>query len=193
MCCAQTAAPEGGKNDVGEIGSGVSAAIKAKRPQATTFADRTAKCAHIPIQTLPKSSQNHPQTLPKLSQNRSQTLLGAHEASKSAQEGPKTRPRRAQRRSRAPQSGPRVPESCPRSARDAPKPLPNRSWRAPGPHFRMLLAESSVQEAVGPIFARFLRCALDGRHAFRIGFSNTKRLLGFFHIASSHARRNIEK
>ena len=83
---------------------------------------------------------------------------GAQEHQRCAQDAPKRWPR-------APKSAPRAPKSRPRGARGTSKPGKNQPRSAPGPHCHALLAENVVQEAVGPIFACFLRRALNGRHA----------------------------
>jgi len=119
--------------------------------------------------TLPNGVPNGARIQPKSMKNRARAHLGQQWAAKRGPRAPKKRPRRAQaapkRRPRAPKSAPRAPKSRSRGARETSKPRKNQPRSAPGPHFHALMAENLVQEAVGPIFVRFLRRALDGRHA----------------------------
>ena len=150
---------------------------------------RAKTCSRSPPKispARPQTSQNRCKMEPELVWGSIWQPRGAQEHQTCAQEATKRRPR-------APKSGPREAKSRPSGTREAPKPLPNRPRCAPGPHSRALLAESSVQEAVGTIFARFLCRAPDGRHAFRISFNGVSCTSSMFRIACSRARKNIEK
>ena len=52
--------------------------------------------------------------------------------------------------------GPRVRKGRPRLSREAPKAHRIRTWRAPAPRCQALITKSSVQEAVGSTWPRFL-------------------------------------
>ena len=106
----------------------------------------------------PKWNQNPPQIDEKSSPSPSWAAVGSQEGPKSTKDVPKRWPR-------ASESGPRAPKSRPRGARETSKPGKNQSRSAPGPHCHALSAENVIQEAVGLIFACFLRRALDGRQA----------------------------
>ena len=120
----------------------------------------------------PKALQNPAWHVPKPSKIEARSALGRRNAPKRRQKSAKRRPRGSKTRPRAPKKCPRGPKrrprasrSWPRAAQDGPRPLQNRARSAPGPHFHALLTETLVQEAAGPFFSRFLRRALDARHA----------------------------
>ena len=64
-----------------------------------------------------------------------------------------------------PKRHPRVPKSHPRGVWEMPESLQNPFRNGSGPNFRTLLAEICVEEAAGPILARFLYRARDGHFA----------------------------
>ena len=115
-----------------------------------------------PGATPPNGAPNGARIQPKSMKNRARAHLGQQLAAKKGPRAPKMCPRCAQEVAK---SAPRAPKSRPRGARETSKPGRNPPRSAPGPHSHALLAENVVQEAVGPIFACFLRRALDGRHA----------------------------
>ena len=142
---------------------------------------------------LPKASKTQPGTSLNLPKSSPRASLAAEMHPKA----PKNHPRGAQE---APKRGQEPPKSTqksakwhPRAAQEGPNPLQNRAQQAPGRVLGTMFAGSSVRQAPGSNFDGFLRRALDGRHAFRIGFSNTKRLSGLFRIASSQTQKNLEK
>ena len=81
----------------------------------------------------------------------------------------------------------------PRRAGKAPKPLQKRARRAPRRVCSTIFANSSVRQAAESNFVCFLHGALDGRHEFRIGFSNTKWLSDDFHCVAFYMRLGSEK
>ena len=120
------------------------------------------------ISALKNTAMGRPKTFPDAPgtfQNRSRATLGKHLPAGSTQERPRDAQEAAKGQPKAPRSAPRAPKSRPRGARKATKPLQNRPRSAPGPHFHALLVETLAEEAVGLIFSRFLRRALDGQHA----------------------------
>ena len=137
----------------------------------------------------PEAFQNPVRQPPKPPKIEARGALSSQHAPKSAQETPKRPPRGP----RAAQESPKASQVHPRAAPEGPRPLQNRARGPPRQVFSTILVESAVRQASGSNFARFWRRALEGRHAFRIGFSNTKRMSGLFRIACVRGQRNIEK
>ena len=183
MCCARTAALQGEEKSLCKCQYGFPAAFNAVY---TCKRACTKKTSPNRVQEPPKYSLDPSGNLQNRPRSRIWQPRGSQEHRSCAQDTPNSHPR-------APKNAPGPSKSHPRDTQEAPKPFPNRFRHAPGRHFQALLTDSSVQKAVGSFLACFLRCALDGRHAFRIGFSNTKRLSGPFRIGGACAHKNLEK
>ena len=141
----------------------------------------------------PEALQNPAPQPPKPPKIEAGDALSSQHAPKSAQETSKTRPRSSQEGPRAAQERPKAGQVRPRADPEGPRPLQNRARGPPREVFSAILAESVVRQASKSNFARFLRRAQNGRHAFCIGFSNTKRLSGFFRIACVRGQKNLAK
>ena len=161
MCCAQTAAPDGTKNIVGECVHGFSAAISALCVQAPeeNEADRSETPRH---RSCNAQRGTYPLEARKTSfrrlQNPSRQGPGAPRRGKMHPRGARKRPRDAQerprgaqdtpkRRPRAPKRRPRAPERDPEAAQEAPKPLENRARSAPRRVLGLIFAPNWVRQA----------------------------------------------
>ena len=177
MCCARTAALQGGtKNQsfLQQLMHHVNPASACKNP--------AKNCTR----SLPKPSLDPPQTSQNRGRRAKMRPRVLHECPRGTPEAPKRHPR-------APKRRPRTPKRRPRDAREAPRPLQNRAGHAPRCILGTFFAGTSVRKAPGSIFDRFLRRTWTGRHVFRYGFFHTKRLSDLVSTASARARKNLEK
>ena len=181
MCCARTAALQGGtKNQsfLQQLMHHVNPASACKNP--------AKNCTR----SLPKPSLDPPPNLPK---SRPGASMRAKMRPRVLHECPRGTPEAPKRHPRAPKRRPRTPKRRPRDAREAPRPLQNRGGHGPRCILGIFFAGTSVRKAPGSIFDRFLRRTWTGRHVFRYGFFHTKRLSDLVSTASARARKNLEK
>ena len=92
-----------------------------------------------------------------------------------------------------PKSGQKPAKRRPGVAQEGPRALQNQARRARRPVFSVIFAESSVRPGLEANFASFLRCALDGRYAFRISFNGVLRTSSMSRGACPRARENFGK
>ena len=161
------------------------------------LAQINALCRSTNAQTCLRRVTKPFRDLPK---NTSNPRAGGPES----QDAPKRRPRQAKRpprgHQRRPRKRPRAPKRRPREAPRRPRGAKNPSKIEVGdfPERNFSYSQAGLpwctfQIAVGSIFLCFVAHERSGRHAFRIGFSNTKRLSGRVRIACVRARTNLEK
>ena len=180
MCCARTAALQGGTKCPCECHAGLPAAIK-------------ALSSKIVAKTAPRALQNpagrHPKPIkiePGGTHENPDATKSAQHTLKGAQVTPKSVPKLLK-------SCPRALQTRPRQAREAPKPLQNRARQAPRRVLAATVLGRLVRKAPRAFFCDFSRCARCLRPVFR----STKTVV-LLHSeqsesASAHALQNLEK
>ena len=146
ICCARTAALQGGTKCRCQDNAGFHAAIRAA--SSATIAKTATKAPQHPARGHERSSKIK--------------AGGNHEspdATKSVQEARKMRPRDAQEHPKAAQElskcGPRAPKTCPRQTWEAPRPFQKRVRQAPRRRWATIVVGSLLHKGVGTIFRDF--------------------------------------